>query len=560
MARPLKKSGPLEKSVPLEMSVSTRSVRAERRSATRRRCEKGAVLPLAAVGIVLAVVASALSIDLGRVAQERRQNQKVADLAALDAARDLTVAQARALTSAGRNQFVSTAPGNLQALVGFLGTDGIFTPDAGGDTVRVIARSVLDNALLAGSHNVAATAYARAKKEAGFTIGSSLASASLDAVNIPVLSRVVERLIGAPSGTISLVSYNGLAAANVKLGRLATQLGFATVDELLEADLTVRQILTGAATVLANDGILGAVELNQIAAAAGATTLISIGDFVTVAQGSEATAARTSINALGLIGATGSVANKNNFLSIPNAFATLPVPGGGSVGTSLGLKVIEGPRTYIGPEGGFVETSQVELSLTTTADNVNVSIVGLPLLQLTGIIPVTATGAGARGTLTRVTCAGANRGLGMRVDPKAVSASVSAPNLVLKGPLGITVATVTGVGLTPTTTGASSTLNFAYPEEFTPTAVSKSTPSSAPGLAGLTSVQTGSVTIGGLSLPLAPVVNSIFNALDPVMNAAEQRMLMPALRALGLSVGPADVGALLDAFDPAACGLPMLVK
>jgi uncharacterized membrane protein len=53
----------------------------------RRREERGAVLVLATVGVVIATIAAALAIDLGFLAQEARRNQKVADLAALDAAR-----------------------------------------------------------------------------------------------------------------------------------------------------------------------------------------------------------------------------------------------------------------------------------------------------------------------------------------------------------------------------------------------------------------------------------------------------------------------------------------
>lgn len=529
------------------------------------RGQRGAVLPLAVGGVILAIVASALSIDLGRLAQERRRNQKVADLAALDAVRDLSVGQIRAEASAGRNGFEFTTSGNPQATRGFL-VAGIFTADSAGDTVRVIARSNLENAFLTGERDVSATAYARMKKEAGFSIGSSLATLNFDAANVLVLNRVIARLIGASSVDLDVVSYNGLAAANVTLGRLATQLGFGTVNELLTADLTMGQILTAAAAVLTSDGVVGAAELNQIATAASATTLISVGDFVTVAQGSEDAAARTSLHVLQLIGATGSVANKDNLLSIDDAFlATPPIPGVGSVGTSLGLKVIEGPKTYIGPENGFVETSQVELTLTTNV-NADVDLGGLiPLLKVSGAIPVTTVGAGARGTLTRVTCAGANQGIGVRVDPRAVSASVLAPTLVLKGPLGIPTATVTGVGFTPGTTGASSTLGFAYFAEFSPSATSKSTPSSAPGLNGLTSLQSGSVQfllplLPPVNVPVATVADAIFNAVDPLMNQVEARLLMPALKALGLSIGSADVAALRDSFDPTKCGLPVLVR
>ncbi len=61
---------------------------------TRPDRERGSILVLSSVGLVLAMVATALSVDLGRLAQERRKNQKVADLAALDAVRVLPLGDA----------------------------------------------------------------------------------------------------------------------------------------------------------------------------------------------------------------------------------------------------------------------------------------------------------------------------------------------------------------------------------------------------------------------------------------------------------------------------------
>jgi Flp pilus assembly protein TadG len=51
--------------------------------------ERGAVLVIPVVGVVPAVVAAALAVDLGSLAHEKRSDQKVADLAALDAVRGL---------------------------------------------------------------------------------------------------------------------------------------------------------------------------------------------------------------------------------------------------------------------------------------------------------------------------------------------------------------------------------------------------------------------------------------------------------------------------------------
>ncbi|MGH9265801.1 MAG: pilus assembly protein TadG-related protein, partial [Acidimicrobiales bacterium] len=52
---------------------------------TRKKDERGAILVLSTVGLVLALIAGGLAVDLGFMAHEARDNQKVADLAALDA-------------------------------------------------------------------------------------------------------------------------------------------------------------------------------------------------------------------------------------------------------------------------------------------------------------------------------------------------------------------------------------------------------------------------------------------------------------------------------------------
>jgi uncharacterized membrane protein len=55
--------------------------------ANRDADERGAILILASVGMVIAMIAAGLAIDIGRLAQSAREDQKIADLAALDAVR-----------------------------------------------------------------------------------------------------------------------------------------------------------------------------------------------------------------------------------------------------------------------------------------------------------------------------------------------------------------------------------------------------------------------------------------------------------------------------------------
>ena len=61
------------------------------------------MLILAATGLVLAMIFAALAIDIGFLAADKRTDQKFADLAALDASRDLANIQALADASVARN-------------------------------------------------------------------------------------------------------------------------------------------------------------------------------------------------------------------------------------------------------------------------------------------------------------------------------------------------------------------------------------------------------------------------------------------------------------------------
>ena len=97
----------------------------------RRRDERGAMLILAAVGLVLAMIFAALAIDIGFLAADKRTDQKFADLAALDASRDLTNIQALADASVARNYVGQrdAIPTTLAELVAPDGT-GNYVPSA----------------------------------------------------------------------------------------------------------------------------------------------------------------------------------------------------------------------------------------------------------------------------------------------------------------------------------------------------------------------------------------------------------------------------------------------
>ncbi|HEX2048444.1 MAG TPA: pilus assembly protein TadG-related protein [Acidimicrobiales bacterium] len=527
--------------------------------------ERGAILIISTIGVVVAVIATALSVDLGRLAQERRRNQKVADLAALDAVHDLAQRQPRAEASAARNEF-PTGPG--YSVVADLGkmVAGSFVVDPAGDAVRVTVTSPFDNAFLPGSRTVSASAIAKVREDAGFSIGSSVARVN-GSVNAPLLNRILEPLIGASSGSLTLdaVGYQGLSAGSVKLGDIAGEMGFGTVNELLTSNVKLLDLIRATATVLDNNGDVLAVQVNQIADRTNNSQTLTLGDMIKVTQGAEGSAAGATVNVLQLITGSAQVANKGNLLTasnINNVPVTTALGTIGTLGTSMNLKVIEPPQIYIGPEGGSVTTSQVEVTFRPVLD-VPLSLpapVG-GLVKATGEMPVKVVSGAATGTMSEINCSGANQGIKVGVDTESATSSVGS-TVTLRLLTGAVAGSVNVQGAATGADAPPTSLSFAWPGEFSPTAPSKTTPGSPVNM-DMTATSTGNVDIdlGLLTVTLGAgvVANAVLDAALPILDQLEVRALGQELAALGIAVGIADVAALKDAFDPTACGVPGLI-
>src|SRR5438132_580221 len=178
--------------------------------------ERGAVLILGALFAAVAVVAAALAVDVGRLVSEKRSNQRVADLAALDAVRAIRITdpldpaalrplvETRAQQSAARNGFI--VPAAVPSCP--VGATGVTFPGADGQSPAGEMRKYTPGSVVPG--NVA----------------------------------------------ISTVGYDGLANARVSLDQLATQLGISagTVDDVMHASFTYQQLMNASATVLNRNG------------------------------------------------------------------------------------------------------------------------------------------------------------------------------------------------------------------------------------------------------------------------------------------------------------------
>lgn len=542
---------------------------------TRRRGDqRGSILVMSTVGVILAVVSTALAVDLGRLAGDKRTDQKVADLAALDASRTLGTACTAAQASVVRNGFPASTLNCSNSDLGNSARDvvrgsmvsGTFTPSATGNAVSVRVHSAFKTVFpfVTGPNGLNVSAIASSCSFAGFGLGSSLVS--LNSSQSTLLNPLIGNMIGGSSLGLSLVSWQGLASASVTLQALQTQLAsmglsVGSVSSLLSTQMTLAQFYQATANALTAKGDLAnATLLNTLKVAATSSVKMSLGQFLNIAQGAEGVALGSNFSLFQLVtaAAEASAVNGGSFIDVANAGIAVP----NVTSVALHLRVIQPPVFYIGTScnASSVSTGQIQMSFTPTINGLNI----LGLLQITtSAVPVNITAAGATGTLKSVTCTG-SPGITVTVDPQAFSGSVATSTVHVTLVAGLVpVLDIGTTTVTPAVDGPPVDVSFAYPGEFTPTAASKHVGSQPVGLSSLTNVTSGTVTVLGLiplGLTQAGIVAAVLSSLHTVIGNVDTNVLTPLLSSLGLDVGGADVTALADAFNPSLCGQPRLIS
>ena len=366
------------------------------RLSPRRPEERGAVLVMAAVGMVLSMIAGGLAIDLGRLAQTARENQKVADLAALDASRDVPAKfQQLAEESALRNGFpLGTAGYSLLAVEGTK-VGGTCQSMVGAGSVCVTVTAPHKNAFpfVPGGDSVTRTAVAGHGAAIGTVrVGSSVASASgnIGLTQLKVFNKTISSLIGGDYST-DLVGWQGLASGTVTFGALTSELGklpgkatfnTGTTNEVLNTTFTMGQLLTAMANVLNKDGTttVGTNVENIGAKVDGAylsqdLKLYDLFNVGSVVVGNKQDVANATLNVLDLIRGGAILANGDHLASFNFKAEDVvgPVIPGGFNNVTVTMGLIEGPQQSLpGPAGiGGVppkyytsaETSQIRIRL-----------------------------------------------------------------------------------------------------------------------------------------------------------------------------------------------------
>jgi uncharacterized membrane protein len=571
----------------------------------RRDEERGAMAMLTAIVMTVALFAvAAIVVDLGMQRSARRDMQALADVIALDLARELDGRTASQITSASpslqsladqsrdRNDSAIGSTAAVTPTLGKVLTDGTFVTVGSGDTptaVRVTAHTDVAFGIGVGSGAANRAAVATADVSACFSIGSY--AARLDTSSSALLNGILNGILGGGTN-LSVLGYTGLINANVSLLDIALDLGLGSVDELLSTNINAGAFLIAAGHVLAADGNSNANILNVVAAKLGGVS-INLGSLISVEPGVGA-AETATINALDLLAGTILIANGSNALSIPSLATNLPLSG---TGLTTSLSLIEKARHKCGKKGAAADTAQLSASI-----NGNIvsgqSVLGLPL---TGTTAIAVTAASAHGVLTDVICgdetAASPSGEDVQVTSGVIGASAqlnvsvnattsgtgNLDNGLLSGItsllnlLGLNkVASLTisgSIGL-KASTGDPSTIRTAHirvPNSPTSWDKGVSTGSGDLGL-GTTTVTTTSNTLTvtaknflGLNVSLnASQISSIVTnliakvtntVLSPLVTAINTNVLSPLWDVLGVTVGGADVyGERPSCSDPSLAG------
>ncbi|GFM82901.1 membrane protein [Pseudomonas cichorii] len=332
--------------------------------------QRGAISLLAALTLGIALLCTLLVIDSGRLYLEKRSLQRVADMAALEAASRKgtctsgTSASTYANQSATRNSFVVGSDSRtLTVNCGTLALDAnsrrTFTADATKpEAIKVVATHAVPRSIAAGiaalfdktppppNVQLSATAVAAGTPPlAALTIRS--AALTIDSTKAALLNPVIGSLLG---GTLSLsvANWQGIAGTDLSvlsyLNRLKTDLNInaAGYTDVLNTNVAVSQLIQTAINVLDPTGTLNATAtitgLRALKVAAGATTVL-LGDLLSVQGSSDIAALNTNLRLLDLVQGLAQLANDKNGIS---SAAQINLAGLAQVTTRI--QVVEPPQ------------------------------------------------------------------------------------------------------------------------------------------------------------------------------------------------------------------------
>ncbi|CAE6825452.1 hypothetical protein R69658_06045 [Paraburkholderia aspalathi] len=562
---------------------------------------------LAAVWLSVAIVALG-AIDIGHFFFARRDLQRNADLAAaagvqtLGSAGGCGAAQISAQLNATANGLPSS--GVVQAVCGRWDPAVSAGSSSNGVTYHFVAGSTPLNALqvtvtrpvafifMAGlSRSLSATATAQATNIRSFSLSTSVASLSGG-----LLNGLLNGLLGS-SLNLDVLSYQGLATAQIKLADLATALNVGTIADLLTAKTTVGNLASVMATVLSKDNTVSAsvtTALNTIATASVGSTQINLGNasgngLLAVSLADPEAAGTATINALDALLVAAEIAHGQSAIDLGTSLNLSPL-----ASVTAQAQVLEPPVIAVGEAGTYPDgtyrtsahSAQVRLYLNVQLVNVSIPLVAsISALNLPIYIEVAAGDADLQ--TTQCSTQRASSYSWISAQPKAAALCIggdAASNMTnttaptsCNQPASITSVSLPllGLGLASVSVESSTGGLNLHVQPPSPTvfkfngvqgdgddyqttntnglgsAVGGLLTQLASGLSGAIHVRVLGLDVTGIA---APLVSALVTLLTPVLQSLDA-LLIPLLQLLGVQIGVATVHDL-----GLACGQAQLVN
>ncbi|WP_323744600.1 pilus assembly protein TadG-related protein [Pseudomonas sp. UFMG81] len=323
--------------------------------------QRGAIGLMAALTLGLALLFMLLSVDSGRLYLEQRKLQRIADMAALEAAEHAGVctgsgpqASALARTAATRNGHAVSDP--LVASCGYLTTGAgnlrSFTADANRpEAIKVEVGKQVTTSVGGGlfswidgnfarTTNLHASAVAAkaSPPQAMLSIRSSLATVNSN--QGAVLNALLKALGG--NTQLDLLGWQGIANTQLNLLKYLDQLAVdlhldvGDYQQLLNLDTSATTLLKAAATVLQKGGVAADVTTNLLKVALDLPDQMTVGQLLNIQSGTAQAGLDTSIQLLQLVQGVILVATQERAVN-----AELPISILGLASGKVQLRIIE---------------------------------------------------------------------------------------------------------------------------------------------------------------------------------------------------------------------------
>ncbi len=514
-----------------------------------KKLQRGAIGLFGVLVLLLAILFTTLAVDSARLWMVKRQLQRIADMAAIEAASGLACnpdannVMALAQQAAARNGFsgsLATAPNAVE--VGSVSTIGgrrVFDANGSAGGVRVVVSNTVPSSLIAGGlfgENVLISAEAVSLPNVpvvSFGVGGT--AVSLNTEQSVLLNRLLGQMLGTPIN-LGLASYLGLADTGLTLANLISAQGqVLSAEELLSLPMSSRDALRLIADAVGLDSDIPTTVLNDTISLANAVvsnTTLTLGQVLQINPALHRSALDTSVNLLSLVTSMLMVANGQNAIDFPLG---VNVPGLASVNTRV--RVIEWPKIVVGPAADAAGNVCTSASSAQVVAEVTAQIAGTLDLKLSMEV--------ARSDADLMTVASAGTSTDVRFDVRRGLVDLRLGNAAGTRPatislLGLTLAEV-GLNFMPNPANSSSTeIEVPRPvDDHLPMIVSTGNPN-GPGFESLLSQPARlDVRVLGINLPIIGQVVS--TVIQPLLVQIGRNLLDPLAGLLGIQTNNVDI-------------------